>query len=168
MLSRALVAIMVIGSLGAGPVETFAAETQVVRQDLTLSPEVLKLLRAEMGEIAGGVQGIALSLAIADWRSIQETSRKIRASYIVEKKLTAAQAEELERVLPEPFKQLDREFHQSAEKLGQAAAAHDPELVAFQYSRLIESCALCHSAYAKSRFPGFAGAGQRSQRPKMQ
>ena len=161
MFSRALVAIIVIGSVGATVVDTFAAEPPVARQDLTLSPEVLKLLRAEMGEIAAGVQGIALSLAIADWRSIQETSRKLRASYIMEKQLTAAQAEELEQVLPDHFKQLDRAFHQRAEKLGEAAAVHDSKLVASHYSRLIESCALCHSAYAKSRFPGFAAVEQR-------
>jgi cytochrome c556 len=153
---------MVIGSLGVVSADTFAAEIQATRQDLRLSPEVLKLLRAEMGEIAGGVQGIALSLAIADWRSIQETSEKIRASYIMEKKLTAAQAGELEQALPEHFKQLDSEFHQRAEKLGQAAAVHDPELVGLHYSRLIEGCAHCHSAYARSRFPGFAAAQRRN------
>ena len=131
-----------------------------MRQDIKLSPDVLNLLRAEMGEIAGGIQGIALSLATADWMSIQETSTKIRASYIMEKKLTAAQAKELEQALPDHFKQLDTEFHQRAEKLGVAAAAHDPELVAFQYSRLIESCTLCHSTYAKSRFPGFSSLPQ--------
>ena len=161
MFSRALVAIIVIGSVGATLVDTFAAGAPVARQDLTLSPEVLKLLRAEMGEIAAGVQGIALSLAIADWRSIQETSKKLRASYIMEKQLTAAQAEELEQVLPDHFKQLDSAFHQRAEQLGEAAAVHDSKLVAFHYSRLIESCALCHSVYARSRFPGFAAADQR-------
>ena len=97
-----------------------------------------------------------MSLAAADWKSIEETSQNIRASYIMEKKLTDAHAKELEQALPENFKQLDREFHQRAEKLGAAAAAHDPELVAFQYSRLIESCADCHSAYAQTRFPGFS------------
>lgn len=162
MTSRVVVAIMIIGSLGVVSADTFAAETQVVRQDLKLSPELLKLLRAEMGEIAGGVQGIALSLAIADWRPIQETSEKIRASYIMEKKLTAAQARELEQALPEHFKQLDSEFHHRAEMLGQAAAVHDPETVLFHYSRLIESCTCCHSAYARSRFPGFAAAKQRN------
>jgi cytochrome c556 len=162
MTSRVALAIMLIASLGVALVDTLAAETQVVRQDLKLSPELLKLLRAEMGEIAGGVQGIALSLAIADWRSIQETSEKIRASYIMERKLTPAQAEELERVLPEHFKELDSEFHQKAGELGQAAAAHDPELIVFHYSRLIESCVPCHASYARSRFPGFAAAKQRS------
>ncbi|MGB8691957.1 MAG: hypothetical protein WCD08_00420 [Steroidobacteraceae bacterium] len=162
MTSRVAPAIMLIASLGVALVDTLAAETQVLRQDLKLSPELLKLLRAEMGEIAGGVQGIALSLAIADWGSIQETSEKIRASYIMEKKLTPAQAEELERVLPEHFKELDSEFHQKAEKLGQAAAVHDPELIVFHYYRLIESCVPCHATYARSRFPGFAAAKQRN------
>ncbi|MGD8742818.1 MAG: cytochrome c [Granulosicoccaceae bacterium] len=156
MATKLLATILVIGSLSPAHVNTYAAEPHAPHQDVQLSPDLLNLLRAEMREIAGGVQGIALSLATADWKSIQETSEKIRASYIMEKKLTPAQAKELEQALPEQFKQLDAQFHQRAERLGMAAAAHDPELVAFQYSRLVESCALCHSAYATSRFPGFA------------
>jgi len=160
MSDKLLATIIVIGCLAAVPVHTYAAEPHDPHQGIELSPDLLNLLRAEMREIAGGVQVIALSLAAADWMSIQETSTRIKASYIMEKKLTAAQAKELEQALPERFKQLDAEFHQRAERLGVAAAAHDPELVAFQYSRLIESCALCHSAYAKSRFPGFSSPAQ--------
>ena len=156
MFDKFLATMIVIGGLGMACAHACAAEPEAVRQDIELSPGVLNLHRAEMGEIAGGVQGIALSLATADWMSIQETSRKIRASYIMEKKLTAAQAKELEQALPEYFKQLDTEFHQRAEKLGLAAAVHDPELVAFQYSRLVENCTVCHAAYARSRFPGFS------------
>lgn len=160
MTNKLLAAIIVIGCLAAVPVHAYAAEPAAPQQGIELSPALLNLLRAEMREITVGVQGVALSLATADWMSIQETSTKIKASYIMEKKLTAAQAKELEQVLPEHFKQLDAEFHHRAERLGVAAAAHDPELVAFQYSRLIESCALCHSAYAKSRFPGFSSPAQ--------
>lgn len=160
MTNKLLAILFGIGSLAVVPVHTNAAEPHISGQDVKLSPDVLNLLRAEMGEIAGGVQGIALSLASADWASIQETSAKIRASYIMEKKLTATQAKELKQALPEHFKQLDTEFHQRAEKLGMAAAAHDPELVAFHYSRLIENCTLCHSAYAKTRFPGFSSPAQ--------
>lgn len=160
MFNRLLAAVILICSLGAFSIHTFAAEPNAARANLQLSPDVLDLLRAEMGEIAGAVQGIALSLASADWDSIQETSERIRASYIMEKKLTAAQSKELEQALPEHFKQLDTEFHQRAEKLGEAAAVHDPELVAIQYSRLLENCTQCHSAYARSRFPGFASPAQ--------
>lgn len=155
---KLLATILVIGSLFSGAAHTYAAEHDAPPQGIHLSPDLLNLLRAEMREIAGGVQGMALSVATADWKSIQETSARIRDSYIMEKKLTPTQAGELEKVLPGQFKQLDAEFHQRAEKLGEAAAAHDPELVVFHYSRLVESCASCHAAFASKRFPGFAPA----------
>jgi cytochrome c556 len=148
--------ILAIFSLAAVSVHSYAAEPHTPQNGIVLSPDVLNLLRSEMREIAGGVQGVALSLATADWRSIEETSTKIRASYIMEKKLTSAQAKELEEALPEQFKQLDAEFHQRAEKLGAAAADHDPELAVFHYSRLVESCVRCHASFAGKRFPGFA------------
>jgi len=149
-----------IAGVTAVPLPAYSADPHDSHGDIELSPELLNLLREEMREIATGIQGVALSLATANWESIEKTSKDIRASYIMERKLTAAQAQELTQALPEHFKQLDAGFHQRAEKLGEAAAAHDPELVAFQYSRLIESCALCHSAYARSRFPGFSSPVQ--------
>ncbi len=125
-------------------------------RDMHLSPELLELVRAEMREISNGIQGIALSIAAADWRSIQQTSAKISASYIMKQSLTPAQADELKHALPDRFKRLDADFHQRAERLGAAAAAHDAELAVFHYARLVESCARCHAAYASQRFPGFA------------
>lgn len=167
MKTRVLASIVIIGATAAvgGILVTraeyvHAAEPRATSKEVKLSPQLLNLLRAEMREISRGMQGVALSVATADWKSIQETSTKIRASYIMEKKLTPALAKELDQALPEQFKRLDAEFHQRAEKLGSAAAAHDPEMAAFQYSRLMESCAQCHSAYARSRFPGFAAPVQ--------
>lgn len=160
MTRKLLATIFVICNLASGSIATYAAEPQAPQPGIKLSPDLQNLLRAEMREITAGVQGIAVSLATADWQSIQETSTKIRTSYIMEKKLTPAQAKELEQALPEQFKQLDAEFHQRSERLGVAAAAHDPELVAFHYSRLVESCALCHATFAKSRFPGFSSPAQ--------
>lgn len=149
-------AVIAIGSLVAGSVNTYAIETHAPNQDIKLSPDLRNLLRAEMREIASGIQGVAMSLATADWKSIQKTSAKIRASYIMENKLTPTQADELNKVLPEQFKRLDAEFHQRAEKLRLAAVERDSELVVFHYSRLLESCGQCHSAYASKQFPGFA------------
>ena len=136
-------------------IDTNAAESSTYSQDVQLSPELLDLLREEMRGIAAGMQVITLSLVTADWKTIRETSTKIHDSYIMEKKLTPAQAEELRQALPDQFKQLDAEFHQRAEKLGAAAANHDYELVVFHYSHLVENCVSCHSVYATSRFPGF-------------
>ncbi len=158
MKARILITFAIVATLATGAEYAQAAEARVASKDVSLSPELLGLLRAEMREISAGVQGIALSIATGDWKSIQETSAKIRASYIMEKKLTSAQAEELEKSLPAQFKELDAEFHRRAGRLGAAAAAHDAELVTFHYSRLLESCAACHLQFARSRFPGFSSA----------
>lgn len=158
MKTRILMSTILIGSLIAGSGYAYAAESPTATKDVKLSPGLLNLLRAEMREISGGVQEMALFIATADWKSIQETSVKIRASYIMEKKLTPAQTTELKRALPEQFKKLDADFHNRADKVGTAAAAHDAELVVFQYSRLLESCVACHSEFAKSRFPEFSSA----------
>ncbi|MEO8332949.1 MAG: hypothetical protein ABI479_11000 [Gallionella sp.] len=149
-ISIALFVILVTDYAGA-----YAAEPHAETQAVKLSPELLNLLRSEMREITGGVQAMAFSISTADWKSIQETSAKIRASYIMERKLTPTQAKELE-ALPERFRKLDASFHQRAEKVGAAAQAHDAELVTYQYSRLLESCVVCHAGYAKSRFPSFS------------
>lgn len=151
-----LLAAIIISCLIAGSASIYSAEDHATKQTVHLSPDLLNLLREEMRAIASGVQGVAYSLATADWKSIEETGAKIRASYIMEKKLAPAQADELKSALPEQFRKLDAEFHHRAEKLAAAAAAHDPELVAFHFSRLIESCAHCHSAFAAKRFPGFS------------
>lgn len=124
--------------------------------EVSLSPALLELLRAEMREIAGGVQVISVSLATGNWDAVQDAATSIRASYIMEKSLSAEQAEELERSLPKPFKLLDAEFHARAEKLAAAAAARDAELAGFHYARLLETCTRCHAAFAATRFPGIA------------
>jgi cytochrome c556 len=156
MYNTFLAIVIAISSLVAVPVHSYATEPHGPQDGIVLSPDVLNLLRTEMREIAGGVQGIALSIATADWKSIEEISNKIRASYIMEKKLTSAQAKELENALPDQFKLLDAEFHQRADKLHAAAAARDPELTLFHYSRLVESCVRCHASFADKRFSGFA------------
>jgi hypothetical protein len=164
MLASVIFAGIVIGIPITGIKDSYAAEATVANRPIQLSPALLDLLKSEMREIAGGVQMIAVSLATADWKTVQETSTKIKASYIMEKRLTPAQAEELEKALPEHFKQLDAEFHHRAEKLAAAASAHDSELATFHYSRLVESCTQCHSAYATKRFPGFSAPASQGHR----
>lgn len=134
----------------------YAAEPASTAKDLKLSPETLSLLQEEMREIAKGMQQMALAIPTADWKVVRDTGTKIRASYIMEKKLTPAQAKELETVLPERFKWLDADFHTRAEKISAAAAAHDAEQVVFHYARLLDSCTACHSEFASSRFSNFA------------
>lgn len=124
-------------------------------ETLVLQPDLLALLQAEMREITTGVQKIPVAIAQADWETLAQTGKSIQSSYIMAKALTKEQAEALETGLPARFKQIDSEFHARAGKLAHAAEARDFELASYHYSRLIESCAQCHSLYAQARFPAF-------------
>ena len=132
------------------------AETSDGGQELALSTEVRELLRAEMREVATGTQQLAVSIAGADWATVAATANRIRASYIMAKRLSSVQRAELEGALPERFKLLDAGFHDRAGRLAAAATAHDAELTVFHYSRLVETCTTCHAEFARTRFPGFA------------
>jgi len=134
----------------------YAQESPASTDDLHLSEDVRTLLIAEMRGIAGASQAVAISLVSGDWVSIQRVSETIRDSYVMEQNLTDVQRQELKTKLPDRFKQLDIEFHGRAERLGSAAAAGNAEIVAFHYYRMLETCVACHTAYAKSRFPGFS------------
>ncbi len=94
-------------------------------------------------------------MPVGNWKEIQETGAAMQKSYVLEKRLTREQEDELAR-LPEEFQALDEAFHLRAGKLEHAASAHDPEAVAFQFSRMLEECTTCHARFAKSRFPALA------------
>ena len=135
---------------------TIQAGDIVQRQEpLKLPPDLLALLQAEMRKITVGVQKVPVAIAQADWETLSQTSESIRSSYIMAKALSKEQIEVLESSLPERFKQIDSAFHERAGELADAARARDYELTSYHYSRLIESCAQCHSIYARERFPAF-------------
>lgn len=137
----------------AAPAEPAAAS----HAPLALSPALLELFRAEMRDLLAGTQAIAAALAVGDWEGIVATSRQMKASYVLEKKLTPAQGAEL-AALPGRFLELDAAFHARTEKLAEAALGRDPEAVAFHYGRLLETCVVCHASYAQARFPAFGGS----------
>ena len=82
---------MVFGCMSAG-----AQETRSTQNDLHLSPQLADLLRAEMRALLIGIQSIASDIATADWKTVADKSAKIRASYILDQKLTPGQREELD------------------------------------------------------------------------
>jgi hypothetical protein len=145
--------ILSVVMLGIVPVS--AQEKPPARNDLKISPELLEMLRAEMRALLTGVQSLPAGIAMADWKTVANTGAQMRASYILDKKLTAAQRKELGASLPEHFKRLDADFHLESKKLEEAATNHDAQLSAFHFYRLIETCTTCHSLYATSKFPGF-------------
>jgi cytochrome c556 len=135
-----------------------AQETPEPHKALGLSNDTLALLQAEMRELAVASQAMVICYVSGEWGCMQRLGEQIRASYVMEQELTDAQKQELADKLPERFRHLDAELHARADRLASAAANEDPELVAFHFFRLLETCATCHSEHAASRFPGFASS----------
>lgn len=157
-LTRVLVLCTVALCLGAEAAESVSPSTSSV----PLSAGLQALYRQEMVELLAATQRVAAALPVANWMEIEATGVAMRHSYVLEKKLTRQQQDELTR-LPEGFQALDEAFHFRAGKLEQAARAHDAESVAFQFSRLLEACTACHTQFAKTRFPGFAAPNNSGQ-----
>lgn len=144
---------LVLAQLSGNPARS--AEPASAGTPLSLSPPVLELFRAEMRELLAGSQSIAAALPVGEWERIVETSHAMKASYILDKKLSPAKRKELS-ALPEQFLELDAAFHARTGKLAEAAAARDAEAITFHYGRLLEACVGCHVVYAPERFPALA------------
>jgi hypothetical protein len=156
---RALNALLLVAFLLSVSTSDSSAESIEPTNSVSLSPSLLELFRAEMRELLLGTQIIAAALPIGDWDRVVSTSRQMKASYILEKKLTPAQEKEL-TALPANFKYLDQNFHARTEKLAEAALRRDSEAAAYHYSRLIEACAECHASFAPTHFPGLTVPSQ--------
>lgn len=141
-----LICLLIFGSIRAWPASPGATPP--------MSPELRQLFQAEMRELLAGTRTIAGSLPVANWEGIATSAAAMRDSYVLAKKLTKAQEDELAK-LPEQFRIMDQAFHLRAQKLVVAAKARDPEAVSFQLSRLLDTCVSCHPAYATSQFPNF-------------
>ncbi len=121
-----------------------------------LSPELRGLFRDEMVALQGAMLELVPAIVSGDSESIARLAERMRAGYVLAQKLTDAQREELERLLPAAFLERDGEFHDLAGGLADAAREHPTALVPFYFYKLTESCVGCHARYAAHRFPGYA------------
>ena len=122
-----------------------------------LSPELRQLLVKEMRLIDDAMGKLLSAISAGDWETIDTIAGKIQHSFILKQKLTDHQLHELHEKLPGEFVQMDVRFHGTAGKLAAIARHRDAELATFYYSRLVEGCVSCHTAFAPQRFPGLAG-----------
>lgn len=125
-------------------------EASIVEQ---LSPELRELLSKEMLALQGGMVSIIPDYISGNWKGVEKTAGKMKASYIFKQYLTKQQAKELHSVLPTTFIERDKNFHYLAGMLGHAANKKKPELVNFYYSEMLEACAGCHTKFAMHKFP---------------
>lgn len=148
-----LIVLMFTSLLIQAPAQDDKKVLKSKNEQIKLSEDLKLILTEEMIAIQDGMIRIIPALISGNWSKISGISNEIKESFILEKKLTNKQKEELRRALPAGFLKLDRKFHNTAGKLAQAASSHDRELTNFYYYKLLESCSSCHSIYATDRFP---------------
>ena len=140
-------------AVSAPPAAPAVAPTGPIQQ---LSPELRGLFRDEMVALQGAMLELVPAIVSGDSEATARLAERMRAGYVLAQKLTDAQREELERLLPAAFLERDGEFHELAGRLAEAAREHQADLVPFYLYKLTESCVGCHARYAAHRFPGYA------------
>jgi hypothetical protein len=121
-----------------------------------LSAPLRAALSQEMVALQNGMIGIVPAFVAGDWALVSKTARKMEESHILRQVLSAEQREQLHRLLPARFLEMDAQFHALAGMLAHAADNRKPELAAFYYSRMLEACTACHTRYATGKFPALA------------
>ena len=122
----------------------------------SLSPELRILLQQEMLAIQQGMQTIVPAFASGNLAEVSDVAGKISRSFILKQRITDAQKHELHAKLSTGFILKDQQFHKYAGMLERVSKEGHTELVSFYYSKLLESCAACHSEHANHRFPVFS------------
>lgn len=139
-----------------------AGEQQAAAAVEKLSPEIRELLNAEMSALDAAMKNIITANAQGNYQQVAAKAREMKDSFILKQRLSSHQKHELHSSLPVGFIEKDQQFHYFAAMLEHAAKNHKPELVAFYFSRLFESCSDCHKSYASHRFSNFSTAIEQS------
>lgn len=154
--SKLLAACLAAAVFTAGVTQSTAAELDPIGPKLT--PRLKQMLVEEMLSVKQSVKMILDGLIVGDHFMVGAQAQQIHDSFILARSLTDQDKKDLMKAASPDFLQKDGEFHQTAQKLANAAAHKDYELQRFYYARLIDSCQGCHSQHATDRFPAFSGA----------
>jgi len=133
------------------------------QSSIKLSDNATKLLREEMQHIQSAMQSLVPALAQADWPTIKELGKQIKHTFIFKQKMSEHELHQLHVALPQQFQELDSSFHHYAGMLSHVAEEADMELTQFYFSKMMQTCASCHSRYASQRFPQYLQKNKHKQ-----
>ena len=133
--------------------EDHAAE-RPAGNEIHLSADLRNILGEEMVAIENGMKNLVPAISSGEWEKVASIAQNISNSFIMKQKLTTAQKDELHRVLPSQFIEMDQGFHNSAGMLAHAAGMKNADVVNFYFFKLNNACVACHTKYATERFPG--------------
>ena len=119
----------------------------------SLSPELRKLLQAEMQALQKGMMDIIPAYVAGNWGEIETIAQQMKNSYIMQQQLTDEQKKELHARLPDSFIEIDQQFHYLAGMLSHVAQVEKTELIGFYISKMGETCLSCHTQFAVHKFP---------------
>ncbi|HUH36768.1 MAG TPA: hypothetical protein VL027_02370 [Spongiibacteraceae bacterium] len=153
---KTMIGAFLVALVGAVPLHGYS-ESDVE----SLSPGLRALLKQEMVAIQDGMKNMVPAFASGDLTEVSAIAGRISQSFILKQAITEAQNKELHETLSKDFLAKDRQFHQYADMLEHVSKEGHAELVVFYYSKLMESCAGCHSEHATHRFPAFTKAPEK-------
>ena len=159
MSANCRVTIMVVSMLLFFPLFTLAGDEEHAAErpagnEIHLSADLRNLLGEEMLAIENGMKNLVPAISSGEWEKVASIAQNISNSFIMKQKLTTAQKDELHRVLPSQFIEMDQGFHNSAGMLAHAAGMKNADVVNFYFFKLNSACVACHTKYATERFPG--------------
>lgn len=127
-----------------------------------LSLETRQVLVEEMQLLASAMGPLHTAVVTGEHQSLAEQARRIRDSFVLKQKLSAAQKKEI-ATLPQQFISADRSFHELAASLAEAGDRQKPALERFYFEEMTRSCQNCHQDFAGGRFEGFAGGSEKEE-----
>ena len=153
------VTIIAVSMLLFFPLATLAGDEEHAAErpagnKMLLSADLRNLLGEEMVAIENGMKNLVPAISSGEWEKVASIAQNISNSFIMKQKLTTAQKDELHRVLPSQFIEMDQGFHNSAGMLAHAAGMKNADVVNFYFFKLNSACVACHTKYATERFPG--------------
>lgn len=121
-----------------------------------LTSKLQGLLQKEMVSILEASKRIAEGLVRGEEEKIAKQARGIEASFIMKQSMTEQDQKDLMEALPEDFVQMDKQFHQTASRLADAAEKGDLEAAHAEFSSMLKQCTACHVRFATDRLKGFS------------